>query len=193
MAYPPGHRERVRRKILRSARKLFNRLGYDSVTIEEVMADAGLTRGAFYSYFRSKAELYRDSIAFILAEHPGERWSAGHLSPNSAVRLVDAYLSRTHLYEVEESCPLVTHAAEAARGDRQLRSVFSSVFRSLVSELQAGCTESEQAEEQALAIAALCVGGLSLARGVDDAAFAERVLGVCRGRAQSWWLAGPEQ
>jgi AcrR family transcriptional regulator len=54
MPYPPGHCEKTKAKIVRSARQLFNRFGFDRVSIDAIMADASLTRGAFYSYFRQQ-------------------------------------------------------------------------------------------------------------------------------------------
>jgi TetR/AcrR family transcriptional regulator, transcriptional repressor for nem operon len=189
MPYPLGHKERVRRSILRAARRMFNRTGYDGVSIDAVMAEAGLTRGAFYFYFDSKAHLYRESIGFILEEHPAQRWSEGFPSPIRAARLVEAYLSQRHLNDVEQSCPLVTHAAESARGDKELRAVFARVFRSLVETIRADCVEGDDGEEEALSIAALCVGGLSLARGLGDQELAERLLRASRAavyKAAGW-------
>ena len=58
MAYPAGHRNEVRKKIVQSARRLFNRHGFDGATLKQIMAGAGLTHGGFYSYFASKSELY---------------------------------------------------------------------------------------------------------------------------------------
>jgi len=57
MPYPVGHRARVRGKIIASARRLFNRHGFENVSVQQIMAGAGLTHGGFYSYFRSKNEL----------------------------------------------------------------------------------------------------------------------------------------
>ena len=58
MPYPAGHSKLVRKKIIDSARKLFNRYGFDNVSIKQIMAYAGLTHGGFYSYFESKGDLY---------------------------------------------------------------------------------------------------------------------------------------
>ena len=63
MSYPAEHRNLTKQKIVRSARRLFNRRGFDSVSIDDIMADAGLTRGSFYSYFESKGDLYAESRA----------------------------------------------------------------------------------------------------------------------------------
>jgi TetR/AcrR family transcriptional regulator, transcriptional repressor for nem operon len=37
---------------------LFNRHGFDKVSVTQIMAGAGFTHGGFYSYFKSKNDLY---------------------------------------------------------------------------------------------------------------------------------------
>jgi TetR/AcrR family transcriptional regulator, transcriptional repressor for nem operon len=54
MPYPAGHRSAVKKNIIDSARKLFNRHGFESVSLKQIMAGVGLTHGGFYSYFKSK-------------------------------------------------------------------------------------------------------------------------------------------
>lgn len=44
MPYTPEHKQRTRAKIVDSARVLFNRHGFDQVSIDDVMKSAGLTR-----------------------------------------------------------------------------------------------------------------------------------------------------
>ena len=44
-------KEPVRQKIIRSAVRLFNLHGFAAVSIDQIMAGAGLTRGGFYAYF----------------------------------------------------------------------------------------------------------------------------------------------
>ncbi|HEX6116327.1 MAG TPA: TetR/AcrR family transcriptional regulator [Solirubrobacterales bacterium] len=48
----------TRSSLLRSAAKLFCRHGLDGASVEEVAHDAGYTKGAFYSNFKSKEELF---------------------------------------------------------------------------------------------------------------------------------------
>ena len=48
----------TRRCLMRSAAKLFARRGLDGASIDEVAADAGFTKGAFYANFSSKEELF---------------------------------------------------------------------------------------------------------------------------------------
>jgi TetR/AcrR family transcriptional regulator, transcriptional repressor for nem operon len=58
MPYPAEHRKEVRKRIIDSARRLFNRFGFESVSITQIMAGAELTHGGFYAYFQSKSDLY---------------------------------------------------------------------------------------------------------------------------------------
>ena len=62
MPYPAGHRPEVKKKIINSARKLFNRYGFDNVSLKQIMSAAGLTHGGFYSYFGSKSDLYAEVV-----------------------------------------------------------------------------------------------------------------------------------
>jgi len=43
MPYPSAHRPAVKKSIIDSARKLFNRHGFESVSIQQIMAGAGLS------------------------------------------------------------------------------------------------------------------------------------------------------
>lgn len=186
MAYPSGHREQVRQRIVRSARKLFNCNGYEAVSIDEVMADAGLTRGAFYFHFKSKAELYRETIAFVVVDHPAKKWiiSDPNDSRTRSEQIIDAYLSEQHLRGVEDSCPLVTNAAEAARSGDAVQEVVRSVLLALVSVLQDDVPSRECRTQDGFVLASLCVGGLSLARSVGDEQLARDILAATRATAQ---------
>ena len=58
---PPNLREKhsqaTRRALIRSARKLFARRGYEATGVDQIAAHAGATRGAFYHHFEGKREL----------------------------------------------------------------------------------------------------------------------------------------
>ena len=59
MPYSPEHKQQTRERIIECARMLFNRHGFDRVTIDMVMERAALTRGGFYNHFKSKEDLFR--------------------------------------------------------------------------------------------------------------------------------------
>lgn len=54
MPYPKDHATRTRARITEAARRLFNLHGFNGVSIDAIMAEAGLTRGVFYAHFSSK-------------------------------------------------------------------------------------------------------------------------------------------
>jgi AcrR family transcriptional regulator len=60
---PGGKRDENRRMkqqlLFRAATELFKKNGIESVTIDDIVAGAGISKGSFYSYFTDKAELVR--------------------------------------------------------------------------------------------------------------------------------------
>ena len=48
---------RTRQNILRAAAKIFEEYGYEATTISEILAEAGVTKGALYFHFQSKEQL----------------------------------------------------------------------------------------------------------------------------------------
>ncbi len=50
--------ENTRARLIQSAEKIFARDGFEVAKLEEIAADAGYTRGAFYANFESKEDLF---------------------------------------------------------------------------------------------------------------------------------------
>jgi AcrR family transcriptional regulator len=179
MPYPPQHRARTRKEIVRSARKLFNRHGFGGVSIDEIMAAAGLTRGGFYSYFASKGELYAEAVTHILSDHPAERWEGASIdfgAGDAARQVVRAYLSRQHFDDVDGSCPMVALPSDVARADREVKRAFETVLKVMLEVLDQGVRgNGDNDRRRALAIAALCVGGMVIARGIEDRTLADEL------------------
>src|SRR5262249_32260773 len=53
------HEQRRRNEILRTALKCFARRGYHETTMDDVVGEAGLSKGALYQYFKGKEDLFR--------------------------------------------------------------------------------------------------------------------------------------
>lgn len=168
--------ETTHERIVNSAARLFNRLGFNAVSIDDVMADAGLTRGSFYNYFSSKTELYAQSVARVVVDAKREGsngHSAAQFSPDKIVR---DYLSVQHFEDMEGSCPMIGLPSDITRTDRSVRRAFESALRLMVETFEQGADGGAKPDRrQALAIAALCVGGMVLARSVDDRDFADEM------------------
>ncbi len=184
MPYAPDHKTETRSRILDSARRLFNRNGLTAISIDDVMAGAGLTRGGFYSYFGSKEELYAEAITHFVHAGPTASWQRDAFAarPQGQVlarAIVDAYLSRAHLEDVDGSCPIIGLATDVARASgsakrayREVMEMMAGIFAAnLGSDRAAGSHDGvprNDESQRALAVVALCVGGMVLARAVDD-------------------------
>ena len=94
-----------------SARNLFNRLGFENICLNQIMAGAGLTHGAFYAYFKSKSDLYAEVLGRFFTDPQWKNcWECVHVDLSSTdvgPQIVRAYLSRQHFEDVENSCPIV--------------------------------------------------------------------------------------
>src|SRR5664279_5384205 len=53
-----GRTELTRALLIQSAKKIFARDGFEAAKLEEIAADAGYTRGAFYANFKNKEDLF---------------------------------------------------------------------------------------------------------------------------------------
>ena len=184
MSYPITHRPAVKKNIIESARKLFNRHGFESVSIQQIMAGAGLTHGGFYSYFSSKSDLYAEVLnCFFTDPNWKSCWegvkvdlSSGDVGP----QVVRAYLSRQHFENVEDSCPMVALPTDVARSGKSARAAFETVFRSMVSVLERSLTQNGRPRRAtAQSVAALSIGGMVVARALVDRTLADELRDAC--------------
>jgi TetR/AcrR family transcriptional regulator, transcriptional repressor for nem operon len=184
MAYPAGHRTAVKKKIVDSARRLFNRHGFESVSLSQIMAGAGLTHGGFYGYFNSKSELYAEVLGCFFTDPDWERcWDGVEVDLSSTdvgAQVVRAYLSRQHFEDVENSCPMVALPTDVGRSGEVARRAFETVFKAMVSVLERSMAPNgRRRRTTAQAIAALSIGGMIVARTIVDRTHADQLRAAC--------------
>jgi TetR/AcrR family transcriptional repressor of nem operon len=186
MPYPAGHSSEVRQKIVLSARRLFNLHGFDNVSLDRIMSGAGLTRGGFYSYFKSKSDLYAEVLSCFFTDPQWKNcWEGVEVDLSSSEvgpQVVRAYLSRQHFEDVENSCPMIALPTDVGRSSQNAKRAFETVFSAMVTVLERGMAESEvqvERRNKAEAIAAMCVGGMVVARAMNDRALADELREGC--------------
>ena len=186
MPYPAGHRNNVKVQIVGSARRLFNRHGFENVSISQIMAGAGLTHGGFYSYFKSKSQLYSEVLGCFFTDPQWKsRWEGVDVdlsSSDAGPQVVRAYLSQQHFEDVENSCPMTALPTDVSRSGRGPKTAFETIFQAMVRVLEGSSIQNgrpRRRRETAQAIAALCVGGMVVARAMAKRAIADELREAC--------------
>ena len=187
MRYPVGQKEQTRKKILATASKMFRRNGYHASGVDKVMEGAGLTAGGFYTHFASKQELLAEALVEAGSESRQyvER-GIRSLSGREWVRkFLGRYLDRRHVERLDVMCPLVALVSEVSRADDAVKASFEGVLRKFQERLATNAAPGAALdEEKTLAAISMCVGGLGLARSVQDKGLANRILASCRRQAE---------
>jgi TetR/AcrR family transcriptional regulator, transcriptional repressor for nem operon len=174
-------------RILRAAGRMFKQRGLDGVGIDGVMKEAQLTHGGFYTHFRNKDALVAEMLGTAL-QQMRQNLFAG-LDDERGVpwltRIVRRYLSRSHRDLVADGCPMPALLGEIGRAGELPRRSFQTHLREIIAELEAKMPPGRHLDphDRTLATLALCVGGLSLARAVDDRELSDRILTACRAMA----------
>ena len=189
MPYSAEHKTDVRKRIVEQARIMFNREGFSAVSIDQLMAGVGLTRGGFYNHFNNKEELYAEAVASFLNGR-GKTWrdEAGVDPENGGLdtvrAMIDSYLSPEHLKDVDAQCPMIALPSDVARGSPEVRAAYGSLLKAM-SWLFENNLEGTGAKrrEKALALSAMCVGGMVLSRTLDDVALADDIREAARNSA----------
>jgi TetR/AcrR family transcriptional repressor of nem operon len=194
MRYSPDHKEKTRARILESATTAFRRHGYHATGVDTVMEEAGLTAGGFYAHFASKDALLAEALEYYSTKASG-KLTAG-LEDRSGAEwvelMVDRYLATGHRARPETGCPLPSLAAEVSRAGEAPRRAFERLVSDLIAKIATHLPQGEDGDDRAIVMAALCVGGMTLARGVHDPGFSDHILAACRDFAHENFQDGPD-
>jgi TetR/AcrR family transcriptional repressor of nem operon len=162
-------------RIVEVASRRIRRDGIDTVSVSELMNEAGLTHGGFYRHFDSRDELVAEAVADALAQGSQRVHASTELGqPAALAAIIDGYLSRLHRDKPETGCAVAALPTDIARTDARARAAYVRQVRSYV-DLLTELTPTGDPEEAHLILAAL-VGALVLARAVDDRALSNQIL-----------------
>lgn len=185
--------EETRAALLEAAAKVFARRGYDGAAISEITSEAGVTSGAIYAHYASKAELFSATLQ-TFAERDLDQ-----LLRVSSTELADglAAIGSTFDHREETEASLLITAIVAARNDPEVAALVLSqlaerekLFRDAVA--RARDSGALTSEVSAMAVSRLClmiamgslvVGALGLEEVRHDewTALIERLVGAFRG------------
>jgi TetR/AcrR family transcriptional repressor of nem operon len=180
MRYPPDQKRQTYERILSAAAGLFRKRGYAATGLDAIMASVNLTAGAFYAHFRSKESLLAEALDTAFRQSSSDRpGRLKDLHGREWVRkFTSFYLSSDHRDNPEQGCPMPALAPEIARIGGPSRAAFERHLRGLFEKV--GQELEPAGRHRPFAAVALCVGGIMLARAVDDPALSEQILSDCR-------------
>ena len=170
--YGKGHKHATRRRIVEAAGRRLKRDGIDGSGVSTLMADAGLTNGAFYAHFDSKEDLVATVVADQLREQR-EGYSAQSLE-----KIVRDYLSTQHRDDTGGGCPSAALLDEIARSSDSVKRAYTDGQLAIIDDAAAQLAPDDPgaARVQTLGVFALMVGTLQLSRALADQKLADEVL-----------------
>jgi AcrR family transcriptional regulator len=177
MRYGKEHKQATRRRIVEMAGRRFKRDGIDGSGVVALMADAGLTAGAFYGHFASKDELVATAVADQLREQRESICAAAEAGAGIE-QLVRWYLSTEHRDRREHGCPSAALLDEIGRATDATKVAYTAGALAVVDDLAAAVAphDPQSLRVKALSVYAGMVGTLQISRALADQRLADAVL-----------------
>ncbi|WP_322750642.1 MULTISPECIES: TetR/AcrR family transcriptional regulator [unclassified Frankia] len=175
--YDKEHKQATRQRIIETAGYRFKQDGIDGSGVATLMADAGLTNGAFYAHFASKEDL----VATVVADQLGTQAARfSTLAPGRAglEGFVRDYLTPQHRDNPGAGCPSAALLDEIGRCATTTKHAYTDGTRAIVDEIAARLApdDPQSARGKTLGLFTLMVGTMQLSRALSDPRFADEVL-----------------
>lgn len=178
MRYSKEHKQVTRQRIIETAGRRFKRDGIDGSGISTLMADAGLTNGAFYAHFESKDDLVATAVADQLRTLNANVVAQAAPGIAGLEQIVRQYLSPQHRDNPDEGCPSAALLDEIGRcGDATKQAYTDGVLAVMdgIAERLAPADPSS-VRTKTLSVYAMMVGTLQLSRALADRQLSDELL-----------------
>ena len=175
--YDKVHKQATRQRIIETAGHRFKQDGIDGSGIATLMADAGLTNGAFYAHFSSKDDL----VAHVVADQLDTQAESFRALPAGRAGLegfLREYLSPQHRDNPADGCPSAALLDEIARCPAGTKHAYTDGAQAILDEIAARLApeDPQSARAKALGLYTIAVGTLQVSRVVSDPKVADEVL-----------------
>jgi AcrR family transcriptional regulator len=175
--YDKEHKQATRQRILDTAGQRFKTDGIDGSGVATLMADAGLTNGAFYAHFSSKDDLVASVVADQL-DSQAQIFSELPPGPAGLEAFLREYLSPQHRDNPGAGCPAAALLDEIGRCPTGAKDAYTDGARVILDEIAGRLAPQDprSAYGKALALYTMAVGTLQMSRALSDPKFADEVL-----------------
>src|SRR5690349_19081542 len=167
--YGKEHKLTTRRRIIETAGRRLKRDGIDGSGVATLMADAGLTNGAFYAHFASKDDLVAATVAEQLRVQL-ERFRRVGPGRDGVERMIREYLSPQHRDDVERGCPSAALLDEITRAPTGTKRAYTTGVVAVADEIATRLAPDDprSARARTLSLFAVLIGTLQLSRALAD-------------------------
>jgi AcrR family transcriptional regulator len=175
--YDKEHKVATRQRIVETSGRRLKKDGIDGSGVATLMADAGLTNGAFYAHFDSKTDLVATVVANELSSQSAyvDALPAGMAGVEQIVR---EYLSAEHRDNPSQGCPSAALLDEISRSDKSIRKAYTDGIVTVIDLIAARVDPQDPlgARVRTLSAFALMIGTLQVARTVTDRKLSDQLL-----------------
>jgi TetR/AcrR family transcriptional regulator, transcriptional repressor for nem operon len=175
--YGKEHKQETRRRIIETAGRRLKRDGIHGSGVATLMADAGLTNGAFYAHFTSKDDLVAAAVADQLRE---QRAGLSERVPGrtGVEQYVREYLSVQHRDNPGDGCPSAALLDEIGRCTDATKRAYTDGLLAVIDDITARLAPDDPPSVRAktFSVFALMTGTLQLSRALADRQLADDVL-----------------
>lgn len=170
-----NRKEDTRDRIIEAAGRGFRKHGYGGTGVDGLAREAGVTSGAFYGHFSSKAEAFKVAIVAGMQELLAgvSAFQVKH-GPAWIPAFTEFYLGDKRRCDLGESCSLPSLSPEVARADNEVQIVYQRELIEISKAVQKGLPDGSNPSD-AWVFLALLTGGQLLARAVADKALSDEI------------------
>ncbi|MBV1833339.1 TetR/AcrR family transcriptional regulator [Novacetimonas pomaceti] len=173
-AYSDGSRQGKRTKVLQAARWLFNRVGYQTVSVDTIRTRAGVTKATVFRHFPSKDVLVSEAIATHIHDVEDELAQAinHQTTPLAKIRAIFDWYDALFHGDDFHGCMFMHAAAEYRRRHDEITHLLQAQKDSMCSAfshlLQSGGMEIETATMLGRTLCMLLDGAMVQAETCDN-------------------------
>jgi TetR/AcrR family transcriptional regulator, transcriptional repressor for nem operon len=122
--------ERTRERLLQAAFQEVHRSGFQSASIDTILAATNVTKGALYYHFDSKEALGYAVVEEKIAKLTRDRWLRPMLNGGDSIDILIGIVRRipARPQDVRAGCPLLLLAQEMSPLDEQFRKRLERIF-----------------------------------------------------------------
>ncbi len=134
MAPRPDVSAERKQQIYQAALACFGRHGYHQTTMDDIVAESGLSKGALYWYFGSKKELFLSLFSELMTQF-GEGWKSlvsDEMASATAKLHASMELFRTALAEMVPFFGVIVEAWALTRHDQDVESLMAQFYAPFV-------------------------------------------------------------